>query len=528
MLHKQIRVLLTYVVPLACTLFATTIHVPSQYLTIQAGLNAAQTNDTVLVAAGTYEENIMWPSLDGIVLLSEQGPSETIIDGGYAGRVFDFPNFVFTRNTKISGFAIQHGNAAAGAGLRVYGSLHVFGNIIQRNTANVTSGHAQGGGISCCGTGTPLIENNLIHGNIVCGPSWNTGAGVYVDVQNAAIIRGNRIECDSAIGGSWNRGAGIYCATGSTPEICHNIMQGNITYQGSEGSGGGIYVWMNARAYVLSNLICQNRVQSDTWNYGAGIYINRGNVVINNTIVDNRCMGGLFRRGGGIYVHDSSNFIGNNIIVDNKATFGGGISAGSNGSALLLHNDVWSNVGGDYYGIVSGSNDISLDPLFASGPLGYYYLSHVAAGQVANSPCIDYGFASAESLGLDTYTTRTDTIHDSAIVDLGYHYPTSYPGKIEEFNSSYITSSYLRISPNPFRRATTIEFALTNSNGVDLRIYDVSGRIIKTLDHLSQERFFQIAWDGKDDYSSNVPSGIYFLQLRGGDINVTEKLLLIR
>ncbi len=528
MLHKRIWVVLMYVVLLTCPLFAATIHVPSQYPTIQAGLNVSQTNDTVLVAAGTYGENIMWPSLDGVVLVSEQGPGATIIDGGHTGRVFDFPNFVFTRGTKISGFTIQHGNATSGAGLHIYGSLHVFGNIIQKNTAGVTSGHAQGGGIFCCGTGIPLIEDNLIRGNIVCGPSWNTGAGIYVDVQNAAIIRGNRIECDSAIGGSWNRGAGIYCATESTPEICHNIIQGNVNYQGSEGSGGGIYAWMNANAYILSNLIYQNWVQSDTWNYGAGIYINRGNVVINNTIVDNRCMAGSFRRGGGIYVHDSSNFIGNNIIVDNKAAFGGGISAGSNGSALLLHNDVWSNIGGNYYGIVPGSNDISLDPLFASGPLGDYYLSHVAAGQAANSPCVDYGFASAESLGLDTYTTRTDTIHDSAIVDLGYHYPTCYPGRIEELDFSYITSSYLRITPNPFRRATTIEFDLTNNNGVDLKIYDVSGSIIKTLDHLSLEKSFQITWDGKDDFGNNVPSGIYFLRFQSGDYSATEKLLLIR
>ena len=47
------------------------LKVPSQYSTIQAGLNAASTGDTVLVAVGTYNENIIWPDVNGIKLISE-------------------------------------------------------------------------------------------------------------------------------------------------------------------------------------------------------------------------------------------------------------------------------------------------------------------------------------------------------------------------------------------------------------------------------------------------------------------------
>jgi hypothetical protein len=70
---------------------ATTILVPSQYPTIQQGLNAASSGDTVLVASGTYPENISWPSIDGILLTSVWGKDSTIIDGSSAGRVIDFP-----------------------------------------------------------------------------------------------------------------------------------------------------------------------------------------------------------------------------------------------------------------------------------------------------------------------------------------------------------------------------------------------------------------------------------------------------
>ncbi len=60
------------------------------------------------------------------------------------------------------------------------------------------------------------------------------------------------------------------------------------------------------------------------------------------------------------------------------------------------------------------------DPCFIAG----YYLSQIAAGQSVNSPCVDSGSADANapSIGLDTYTTRTDSITDAGIVDMGYHY----------------------------------------------------------------------------------------------------------
>ncbi|MGB2807933.1 MAG: hypothetical protein WBC22_09340, partial [Sedimentisphaerales bacterium] len=73
----------------------------------------------------------------------------------------------------------------------------------------------------------------------------------------------------------------------------------------------------------------------------------------------------------------------------------------------------------------TNTNNIDLDPIFVTGPLGDHYLSHIAAGQTQDSPCIDAGSIRSElafDLSLMDYTTRTDSLPDRSYVDMGYHY----------------------------------------------------------------------------------------------------------
>jgi hypothetical protein len=83
-----------------------------------------------------------------------------------------------------------------------------------------------------------------------------------------------------------------------------------------------------------------------------------------------------------------------------------------------------------------GSGNMGSDPLFTTGILGGYYLSQIASGQGADSPCLNSGSDTVESLGLDETTTRTDQVFDVATADIGYHYPLH----IEAVISSIIRS----------------------------------------------------------------------------------------
>ncbi|MBN1124670.1 MAG: right-handed parallel beta-helix repeat-containing protein [Sedimentisphaerales bacterium] len=62
--------------------------------------------------------------------------------------------------------------------------------------------------------------------------------------------------------------------------------------------------------------------------------------------------------------------------------------------------------------------NLEMDPLF----VGDYFLSEIAAGQLKDSPCLDAGSDMALAFDLDTYTTRSDSVPDDGIVNMGYHH----------------------------------------------------------------------------------------------------------
>lgn len=68
-------------------------------------------------------------------------------------------------------------------------------------------------------------------------------------------------------------------------------------------------------------------------------------------------------------------------------------------------------------------------------------------------------------------------------------------------------------APNPFRASTTIPFVVAGDREVHLTIYDASGRAVRTLVAGQQSRgSHEVGWDGRNDRSQSVPSGVYFLR----------------
>ena len=166
--------------------FATTIHVPADQPTIQAGIDAVGNGDTVLVSPGTYNEQFNFNGKT-IVVRSEDGPSATTV----LGSSINDANHQTVRMTNgegpgtvLQGFTFRGGPIA----IRVNVSATITQNVLTDQTygswaalvvegpakiINNTICHGANGGMACYSYGA-LIKNNIIAFNTTYG-IWGGG-----------------------------------------------------------------------------------------------------------------------------------------------------------------------------------------------------------------------------------------------------------------------------------------------------------------------------------------------------------------
>jgi len=83
--------------------------------------------------------------------------------------------------------------------------------------------------------------------------------------------------------------------------------------------------------------------------------------------------------------------------------------------------------------------------------------------------------------------------------------------------------------PNPFNNQTVIKFNLRRAAEVSLTIYNILGQKVRTLAEGRMNAGSQtIGWDGKDDKGNDLSSGIYFYQLKAGQLTETKRLVLLK
>lgn len=211
------------VLPLA-SVKADELHVPGDYPSIQGALDASSDDDLVLVAPGTYTENIVFPPRS-IRLISTDGPASTFIDGGQNGQVVRFVTGC-PKGTLIEGFTITNGLGGFGGGLvcEPDASPTIRGNHIVQNTATY-----DGGGIYPRPSNRVTIEKNLI--------GWNTAnnqAGGLQAPSSDSIVRNNVL-----VGNSANYGGAFFARVESDVILVNCTIYGNSAPNGSVAAGDG-------------------------------------------------------------------------------------------------------------------------------------------------------------------------------------------------------------------------------------------------------------------------------------------------
>ena len=88
--------------------------------------------------------------------------------------------------------------------------------------------------------------------------------------------------------------------------------------------------------------------------------------------------------------------------------------------------------------------------------------------------------------------------------------------------------------PNPFNPETWIPYQLKDESAVTVKIYDVSGRLVRTIDlgqkspgiYVTREQ--AAYWDGRNSFGERMASGLYFYTLRTKSYTQTKRMLLVK
>jgi len=247
----------------------------------------------------------------------------------------------------------------------------------------VIAPYNRSGCLAACLSGSDVREYTLDVSNCVLIDN-ERGVAMCLEGWPSTLCSGVMQDC-RIIGGHHNPGISIGTGVGWGPHvsIVNSLISGN--------SGGGIDCFCGNELDVEGCTILDN---------GAGWYDSLG-----------RYQPSV----GGVHTSSTREATVRNCILRNNRT-----ELSQSGSSFSVR---YCCVEGGYPGV----RNFGADPIFASGPLGDYYLSSVEAGQHTDSLCIDAGSTSASIAGVNYLTTRTDGAFDSGLVDIGYHYAATPP-----------------------------------------------------------------------------------------------------
>jgi hypothetical protein len=83
--------------------------------------------------------------------------------------------------------------------------------------------------------------------------------------------------------------------------------------------------------------------------------------------------------------------------------------------------------------------------------------------------------------------------------------------------------------PNPFNPSTTIYYQIPKQGDVEIRIFNITGELVKTFINSSQPAGkYSVVWDGKNNEGQQVASGVYLYRVIYGSSVLAKKMILVK
>jgi hypothetical protein len=102
------------------------------------------------------------------------------------------------------------------------------------------------------------------------------------------------------------------------------------------------------------------------------------------------------------------------------------------------------------------------------------------------------------------------------------------PWNWEKTNTTLQPTLYQNI-PNPFAYTTTISYLLPKETKISLKIYDASGKLVKTLmDGIQKSGIHELQWDGRGFNLEKLLNGVYFYELETSNCTIVKKTIIMR
>jgi len=386
-------------------LIAADLQVPSkQFPTITSAIKAASAGDSIHLAPGTFQENLI---VGKALTLIGSPENSSIIDGAGKGKAIT----ISSPNVTISGLDVRHsGDIIEDSDACIYVTKTATGVKLDGNSLSQCAF-----GIWVNGSSDPVITNNRVTGYQKKFLS-DRGNGIHIWNIKNGLIKGNRV---------FGVRDGIYLSNTGTSSIEDNVMD-NVRF--------GVHYMYNDNNRVTGNTTCNSMV-------GQAMMFSKRLVISDNAVINNRDHGLMLRaiydskidgniaygNNKGIFSNDSdfneitnnwveNNAIGINVMASGEDTKVIGNNFISNPVQVLFswryslywHDDKQGNYWSDYLGWDYDSDGIGDKIYYASNQMDQLMHRHPKMRLLALSPVIQL---------LQALETRFPVLRAASVID---------------------------------------------------------------------------------------------------------------